>query len=170
VGTGNAPTGWTGLPSRQRRVAVIGAGKCDAGVYSQAKQLGQLLAKRGYLVVCGGLGGVMQAVCEGAKSASGATLGILPGDKVAQANPFVDTAVVTGLGSMRNYLVVLNGDAVVAVEGESGTLSELALALKSGKYVVAVGRWAAIPGVVPAACVEEAVERVAAHLEAEPSA
>ncbi len=92
----------------------------------------------------------MRAVCEGARSEAGLTIGILPGSERDDANEYVDIALATGLGPMRNCLVVLNGDVVVAVEGGSGTLSEVALALKIGKDVIALGRWSGIPGVVPA--------------------
>ncbi|QGY41198.1 TIGR00725 family protein [Pseudodesulfovibrio cashew] len=137
----------------QPNVSVIGAGKCDAGetgraLYKEAMELGSLLAGAGYTVVCGGLGGVMEAVCRGAKEAGGHTIGILPFLDRAQANPYVQTAVATGLGQMRNMLVVANGDIVVAVGGGYGTLSEVALAKKSGKEVIAIGSMAGVEGVV----------------------
>jgi uncharacterized protein (TIGR00725 family) len=98
-------------------------------------------------VVCGGLGGVMAAACRGAKSAGGLTVGILPGEDRAAANPWVDVAIPTGLGEARNALVVRAADVVVAVGGEYGTLSEIALALRAGKPVVGVATWALIrPG------------------------
>ena len=142
---------------RRPRIAVVGTGCYSAATYSKGREVGRLLAESGFDIVCGGLGGVMQAACEGAKSAGGHTMGILPGDAPDAANTFVDTAVVTGLGNMRNALVVANGIAVIAVEGEAGTLSELALALKSGKLVVAIGKWAALDGVHPAETPKEAV-------------
>ena len=122
------------------RAAVIGSGACGPEVAQLARELGALLAEAGVDIVCGGLGGVMEAVCQGAKMAGGATIGILPVEDRNRANPYVDVAVATPLSHMRNYLVVLNGDAVIAVEGGAGTLSELALAWKSGKVVVALGR------------------------------
>ena len=93
------------------------------------------------MVVCGGLGGVMEAACRGAKSAGGTTVGILPTLDRADANPFVDIAVATGLGEARNALVVRAADALVAVGGEWGTLSEIALAMRAGKRVVGLGTW-----------------------------
>ena len=106
-----------------------------------AEAVGRELAARGAIVVCGGLGGVMEAACRGAKEAGGHTVGILPGlDRVA-ANPFVDTAVPTGLGEARNALVVRAADALIAVGGGYGTLSEIALALKAGKRVVGLESW-----------------------------
>jgi len=123
-----------------------------------ARELGAGLAALGATIVCGGLGGVMEAACQGAREAGGATIGILPGTVCHEANAFVQTAIATGLGPMRNYLVVLNGDVVVAVEGETGTLSELALAQKTTKTVIALGRWSTIPGVVSAQDVPHALE------------
>jgi uncharacterized protein (TIGR00725 family) len=104
--------------------------------------VGAGLARAGAILVCGGLGGVMAAACRGAKSAGGTTLGILPGDDRAAANEWVDVAVASGLGEARNALVVRAADALVAVGGEFGTLSEIALALKAGKPVVGLGTWA----------------------------
>ena len=132
---------------------MVGAGEGDSPV---AEAVGRELAARGAVVVCGGLGGVMEAACRGAKEAGGRTLGILPGTDRAAANPFVDTAVATGLGEARNALVVRAADALIAVGGGYGTLSEIALALKAGKRVVGLDSWD-IEGVVamadPAAAV-----------------
>jgi uncharacterized protein (TIGR00725 family) len=109
------------------------------------------------VVVCGGLGGVMEAACRGAKEADGTTLGLLPGSDRVQANPYVDVAVPTGLGEARNALVVRTADALVAVGGGYGTLSEIALALRAGKSVVGLGTWD-IDGVQAAASPQEAAE------------
>ena len=114
------------------RVSVIGGSTVDDETYESARKLGQLLAEGGHEVVCGGLGGVMEGVCRGASEAGGHTIGILPGGERGAANPYVDTPIATGMGNARNALVVLNGDAVVAVDGATGTLSELALALDHG--------------------------------------
>jgi uncharacterized protein (TIGR00725 family) len=116
---------------------------------------------RGAVVVCGGLGGAMEAACRGAKAAGGATVGILPGSDRRQANPFVDVALATGLGEARNALVVRVADALVAIGGGHGTLSEIALALKAGKRVVGLRTWE-IEGVERAASPEQAVEAVLA--------
>ncbi|OLN31006.1 hypothetical protein DVDV_0128 [Desulfovibrio sp. DV] len=145
---------------RPRRVSVIGAGTCDPALYETARTLGALLADSGFTVVCGGLGGVMTAVCQGAKEAGGDTIGILPGDDAAAANPFVDVPVVTGLGIARNVLVVKNGEATVAVSGGAGTLSEIGLALKIGRPVVVLGHFDTLAGVVPAATPQQAVSLV----------
>jgi uncharacterized protein (TIGR00725 family) len=122
-------------------IAVVGAGDADDELASAAEQVGRGLAQRGATVVCGGLGGVMAAACRGAKSAGGLTLGILPGRRRQDANRWVDVAIPTGMGETRNALVVLSADAVVAVGGEHGTLSEVALGLKLGRPVVGLRTW-----------------------------
>ena len=106
-----------------------------------AEEVGRLLARRGAVVVCGGLGGVMEAACRGARGEGGAALGILPGLDRGAANPFVSVAVATGLGEARNALVVRAADALIAVGGAYGTLSEIALALTAGKPVIGLGTW-----------------------------
>jgi len=138
-------------------VAVIGAGSDVApALLAEAEEVGAALARRGAIVVCGGLGGVMAAACRGADAEGGLTLGILPGDDRSAANAWVTVAVATGLGELRNGLVVRSAEAVIAVAGEYGTLSEIALALKAGKRVVGLGSWK-IPGVVAAGSAQEAV-------------
>src|SRR5262245_64733047 len=122
-------------------VAVVGGGAPDPRITTLAQEVGRLLAKNGAVVVCGGLGGVMEAACRGAKSAGGMTVGILPGLDRAEANPWVDVAIPTGLGEARNALVVRAADALIAIGGEYGTLSEIALALKTGKPVVGIDTW-----------------------------
>lgn len=124
-------------------VAVIGAGDCadDDPAATVAESVGRLVAEAGGIVVCGGLGGVMAAACRGAKSAGGATIGLLPGTGRRDANEWVDIALPTGLGEARNVLVVRAADAVIAVGGEYGTLSELAFALKTGVPAVGLGTW-----------------------------
>jgi uncharacterized protein (TIGR00725 family) len=117
-------------------VAVVGAGDASPEQFAAAEELGRLLAERGAVVVCGGLGGVMEGACKGARAGGGTTLGILPGLDRAEANPYVDVAVPTGLGEARNALVVRAADSLIAVGGGYGTLSEVALALKVGKPVV----------------------------------
>lgn len=121
--------------------------------------MGRELGGRGVVLVCGGLGGVMEAACRGAKDAGGTTVGILPGTDRAAANPFVDVAVATGLGEARNALVVRAADAVIAIGGGYGTLSEIALALKAGKRVVGLETWD-VEGVEVADSPAAAVEAV----------
>jgi uncharacterized protein (TIGR00725 family) len=124
-----------------------------------AEAIGREVGRRGGVVVCGGLGGVMEAACRGAREAGGATLGILPGLDRSAANPHVEVAVATGLGEARNALVVRAADALVAVGGGYGTLSEIALALKAGKPVAGVRTWD-IERLVRVETAEEAVQAV----------
>jgi uncharacterized protein (TIGR00725 family) len=118
--------------------------------------VGRLVAERGAVLVCGGLGGAMEAACRGAKQAGGLTVGILPGSDRSDANPYVDVALPTGLGEARNALVVRAADAVIAIGGGYGTLSEIAFALKAGKRVIGLDTWD-IEGISPADGPEAAV-------------
>ena len=120
---------------------MVGASRASDDERATAELVGRLLAEREIVIVCGGLGGVMEAACRGARSAGGTTVGILPGDDRTDANEFVDVAVATGMGEGRNALVVRTADAVIAVGGEFGTLSEIALALRAGKPVVGIATW-----------------------------
>jgi uncharacterized protein (TIGR00725 family) len=122
-------------------VAVIGSGRADDELLAAAESVGRELALRDAVVVCGGLGGVMEAACRGARSEGGTTVGILPGISRADANEWVSVAIPTGLGELRNGLVVRAADAVVAVGGEFGTLSEIGFALKIGRPVVGLRTW-----------------------------
>lgn len=146
-------------------VAVVGAGSPSPDDEARAEAVGRGLAEAGALVVTGGLGGVMAAACRGAQAAGGTTLGLLPGSERAAANPWVSIAVPTGLGEARNALVVRAADALVAVGGEHGTLSEIAFALKIGVPVVGLDTWelrrrgVVDPGIVVATSPEEAVSR-----------
>ena len=117
------------------RVSVIGGSSIDDETRAQAREVGRLLGERGHTVVCGGRGGVMEAACRGARERDAETIGILPGERRSVANDWVTTPIATGLGNARNLLVVLNGDAVIAVDGAAGTLSELGHALDFGRPV-----------------------------------
>jgi hypothetical protein len=121
------------------RVSVVGGSTVTDAEYATARALGAELAERGHIVVCGGLGGVMEAVCRGASEAGGETIGILPTERVGDANPYVTTPIATGLGHARNALVVTNGAAVVAVDGGGGTLSELGYASVYDRPVAGLG-------------------------------
>jgi hypothetical protein len=123
------------------QIAVIGGSEPTPQVAARAETVGAALAGAGAVIVCGGLGGVMAATCRGAKSAGGVTVGILPGDDPPAANQWVDVVIATGLGEARNALVVGSAAAVIAVDGEYGTLSEIALALRAGIPVVGLGTW-----------------------------
>jgi uncharacterized protein (TIGR00725 family) len=130
------------------QLGVIGGSKCSAEIYEIALEVGQEIAKNGFSLVCGGLGGVMEAACRGAKEAGGLTIGILPTSDKRAANPYVDIVIPTGLGHARNVLVVHASDALVAVDGEAGTLSEIAIALKLGRPIVGINTWG-LDGRVP---------------------
>jgi len=121
------------------RVSVIGGSTVTDEEYEQARRVGSVLGERGHELVCGGLTGVMEAACDGAGAAGGHTIGILPDDDRASANDYVETAITTGMGNARNVLVVMNGDAVVAIDGSTGTLSELGHALDMGRPVAGIG-------------------------------
>jgi uncharacterized protein (TIGR00725 family) len=142
---------------------VVGAGEASAAELESAVTVGRGLAEAGAVVVCGGLGGVMEGACRGASEAGGVTVGILPGSDRRAANRFVDVAIPTGLGEARNALVVRSADALVAIGGGYGTLSEIALALKARKPVVGLGGWG-IDGVRPAETAQEAVSAALAAL------
>lgn len=144
-------------------IAVAGPGEADAPVLAAAEDLGARLAEAGYIVLTGGLGGVMEAASRGARSKLGATIGILPGEDPEEANGWVELAIPTGLGEQRNALVVAAARALVAVGRGHGTLSEIALALRAGRPVVGLGTWE-IEGVEPAADTADAVARIAAHV------
>lgn len=139
-----------------RYIGVIGASRASGELERTAEEVGRLVAEAGAVLVCGGLGGVMAAACRGAKAAGGTTVGILPGPDRSAANPWVDVAIPTGMGEARNALVVRAADALVAVGGEYGTLSEIALALKAERVVVGLSTWD-IPGVVTMSTPAEAV-------------
>jgi uncharacterized protein (TIGR00725 family) len=132
-----------------RHVAVVGPGEASAEEEAIAEAVGRALAERGALVVTGGLGGVMAAASRAPRDAGGLTLGLLPGDDRSAANPWVAVAIPTGVGELRNGLVVRTADSLIAVGGGHGTLSEIALALKLERRVVGVHSWQ-IPGVEPA--------------------
>lgn len=136
------------------QVAVIGHAQATAGECGAAYAAGRLIAGNGAVLVCGGLSGVMEAACRGAKEAGGTTVGILPGTE--EGNPYLDITIRTDLGHARNVLVVLSADAVIAIGGGHGTLSEIAIALKTGRPVYGIGTWD-IEGVISCSTPEEAV-------------
>ena len=139
-------------------VAVVGPGDATKRQLQDAEAVGRGLAQAGAVLVTGGLGGVMAAASRGAAQAGGMTVGILPGLRRDDANEHVEVAIPTGLGELRNGLVIRAADAVIAVGGAYGTLSEVALALKTGVPVIGLGTWE-IEGVQRVGSPEEAVER-----------
>ena len=146
------------------RVSVIGGSSVSPETAAVAERLGERLAERGHEVVCGGLGGVMEAVCRGAASAGGETIGIVPTARRADANPHVTVPIATGMGHARNALVILNGDAAIAVDGSHGTLSEIGLALAHGRAVAGLNTHA-VDGVEAVESPREAVEYVERAVE-----
>jgi uncharacterized protein (TIGR00725 family) len=141
----------------KRYVGVIGGAKCSRSVRKLAEAVGRGIAEADAVLVCGGMGGVMEAACRGAKVAGGMTIGILPGPGRSEANECVDIAIATGINEARNLAIVRTSDVLIAVGGSYGTLSEIGFALKAGKKVVGLKTWD-IKGIVPAATAEEAVQ------------
>ena len=122
-------------------VGVIGGRSCTAEIAELAFQVGRGIAEHGWILVCGGMGGVMEHACRGARSQNGVTLGILPGNSRSSENPYLSCSIVTGLGEARNVLVVKSSRAIIAVDGSYGTLSEIALANAAGIPVVGLRSW-----------------------------
>jgi len=153
---------------RARQVAVIGSGRCaeDSQPWRLAEEVGRLLAAAGVTIVCGGGPGVMEAAARGAASAGGDVIGVLPWVEAEDANPYCTQVVATGIGQARNLAVVASGEAAIAIGGEWGTLSEIALARNLGRTVVALRSWSVSgqgemdggPGIVPVGTPEQAVK------------
>ena len=149
-------------------IAVVGGSEPTAQAEEAAEKVGRGLAKHGAVIICGGRGGVMEAVCRGAREEGGTTVGILPNDHRHDGNDHLDIALATGLGEVRNMLVARSADAVIAIEGEFGTLSEIGFALRIGKPVIGLNTWdLSTPSdgrdpIVKAVTPEEAVERALA--------
>ena len=153
---------------KKRFVAVIGGGQCSVQEAKLAEAVGSELARRGAILVCGGLGGVMEAACKGASSEGGMTIGILPGDNYQAANPYVQIPIVTGMSYARNIAVVKSARAVIAIGGNYGTLSEISHALQSGIPVIGLNTWSLSRNgqpdnsVIPAQNAVEAVDKALA--------
>ncbi|MFQ6092638.1 MAG: TIGR00725 family protein [bacterium] len=143
---------------RLHRIGVIGAGECPEEIGRMAEEVGRHIALRGAVLICGGLGGVMEAAARGAKQAGGTTVGILPGPNAQEANPHIDIPVVTGMGEARNLMIVRTAEVVIAIAGGPGTLSEIAFCLKLGVPVVGIETWEVDPAIHRAGTAEEAVD------------
>jgi uncharacterized protein (TIGR00725 family) len=143
-----------------RYIAVIGRGDCSRQEAELAAEVGERLAKRGAVLVCGGLGGVMEAACRGAKRAGGTTIGILPGANRQDANEYVDYAIATSMGEGRNLAIILTVDGVIALPGAFGTLSEISFALMHNKPVVSLGSWEVSERIIRVGTPAEAVEYI----------
>jgi uncharacterized protein (TIGR00725 family) len=154
---------------RQRpRIGVMGPALCLPEVYNLAREVGYLIGKNGAILICGGRGGVMEASAKGAREAGGITIGILPGASASEANAYIDIPIVTDLGNARNAINVLTSQAIIAIHGSYGTLSEIALALKCHTPVVGLDTWDLIPpgGIaLPITYARTAEDAVAAALE-----
>jgi len=144
---------------RSIQIGVIGAGQCSSEIEKLAEEVGKEIARNKAVLVCGGLGGVMEASARGAKQERGKTVGILPGASFEDANPFIDIPIVTGLSHARNILVVRSSHALIAIEGSYGTLSEIAIALKIGKPVTGLRTWMISEEIITVETPQEAVKR-----------
>lgn len=138
-------------------ISVIGGHSCSKKVEDLAFELGEKIGKMGFILISGGLSGVMEFVSKGAKQAGGLTVGIIPSTNKQQANPYVDVPIATGIGYARNTIVATAADVVIALPGETGTLSEIAFALNLGKPVIDLGNWG-ISGMIKAGSAGEAIE------------
>jgi uncharacterized protein (TIGR00725 family) len=153
-------------------IAVIGANDPSADEAAMAEEVGKEIARRGAVLVCGGMGGIMEAACRGADSEGGLTIGILPGESPLAANPYVQIPITTGIGYARNAIVAKSARAVIAVGGKYGTLSEIAYALQSNIPIIGLNTWeisrngqadkSIIPAKDPAEAVEKAFEMIGA--------
>jgi len=149
----------------KRAIGIIGAGSCSPEIEELAREVGREVARRGYVLICGGLGGVMRAACQGAKEMGGLTVGILPTAQKEDANPFVDLAIPTNMGHARNVIIVHSSDALIAIAGGAGTLSEIAIAMKVGKPVVGLKSWSLEGRIPQASRPEEAVQMAIQMME-----
>ena len=150
-------------------IAVIGGDNPSQDVLPDAEAIGRELAERGHTLICGGRGGVMEAACKGAREAGGHTIGVLSGPDRSDANEYVEFSIVTNMGFARNAIIALTADALIAVDGSYGTLSEIAMALGYGKPVIGLSTWRLTPGsgvederIVRAKSPAQAVERAIA--------
>jgi uncharacterized protein (TIGR00725 family) len=141
-------------------IGVIGAGDCNNEIHEIAHEAGFKLATRKHTIICGGLGGVMESVCKGARDAGGLTIGILPGDDPATANAYVDIAIATGIGLARNIIIVRSAQAILAIDGSYGTLSEIAFAIQLHRPVIGIKTWNVSENITHVASVDEAVSEL----------
>ena len=146
------------IAHRKPLVAVIGAGSCNQEIFDLAEEVGKEIAVRQGIVVCGGLFGVMEACCKGAKSAGGLTIGVLPGGGIDEANEYVDFPIATGQGIARNSIIAHTGRVAIAVDGKYGTLSEIGFFLQLGKPVIGLKTWDIADDIVHADTAVKAVE------------
>jgi len=148
-------------------IGIVGAGDCTVEVYKTAYDMGHLIGKKGWVLICGGLGGVMEGSAKGCFEGGGITVGLLPGTEKKSANPFITLPIPTGMGEARNVLVVRASDVVIAIAGGYGTLSEIGLALKIGRPVIGLGTWPGIDGVDYVETPQQAIECTDIYLSAQ---
>lgn len=139
-------------------IGVIGPAQASDEQYRTAEDTGREIARRNGVLLCGGLGGVMEAACRGAKSEGGLTIGIIPGSSKSHANPYVDVAIVTGMSHARNIIVAHSSDAIIAIGGRYGTLSEIAFALILQIPVIGINTWEVSPEIKKITTPKEAVD------------
>ncbi|MFH1312176.1 MAG: TIGR00725 family protein [Candidatus Eisenbacteria bacterium] len=144
-----------------KMIGVIGGAEASPDILMLAESVGRLIARTGNILVCGGLGGVMEAAARGAKSEGGTTVGILPGPTGAEANRNIDIAIATNMGHARNAIIAHTCDSLIAVGGRYGTLSEIGFGLALGKKVIGLRSWDCDPGIIPARDPEDAIEKAA---------
>jgi len=143
-------------------IAVIGGRDCGEEIYNQAEDVGRLIARRNGILICGGRTGVMEAACKGAYKTGGMTIGILPGSSKQKANQWVKLALPTGLGPARNSVIINSCDSAIAIDGNYGTLSEIAYCFQFNKSVCVLNSWE-IEGTTPVASPKEAIEFAFSH-------
>jgi uncharacterized protein (TIGR00725 family) len=143
----------------KRLIGVIGGSEASPEILGMAEEMGRLIARSGSLLICGGLGGVMEASCRGAREEGGLTLGILPGPLKEDANEYVEIALATDLGYARNAIIAQASDVLIAIGGRFGTLSEIAFSLALGKRVVGLATWDCDPAIIQAKSPEDALAR-----------
>ncbi len=144
----------------KRLIAIVGGREASTELLEQATQVGRLIARSGFGLVCGGMGGIMEAAAKGCKEEGGLTVAILMQDDPQYANPYMDVVIPTGLGIARNLLVVRSGEAVIAIDGKYGTLSEIAYALQINKPVIGIKTWDVSEAIIKVNSAEEAIKEV----------
>jgi len=149
---------------RKPIIGVIGGGECTEEIYKIAEKVGKKIAENNAVLICGGLGGVMEAACKGAKNRGGTTIGILPGNNRDDANKYVDLPIATGMGYARNIIIVYTAQCLIAIDGKYGTLSEIAYALAFNKPVIGIKTHKIEGNLEEAHSPEEAVEKALAKL------
>jgi len=145
-------------PANTIQIAVIGGRRSNKKALVSAEEVGELIASRGWQLICGGLGGVMEAACKGARNANGTAIGILPKNNRNKANPYVEIAIATNMGIARNSIIAHSADGAIAIDGKYGTLSEIAHFLQLGKPVVTLLCNWNIKGTIPVKSPRQAIE------------